>query len=121
MTSNGEILCYDPSAVTGVPEPPVPEVPLEYALQQNYPNPFNPSTTIQFSIVDPQFTTLRVYDVLGREVAVLVHEWKAPGRYQVVFDGSGLASGMYFCRLQIRDEHSAGWRIVATKKMLLTR
>ncbi len=121
VTSNGEILCYDPSAVTAVAESPVPEVPLEYALEQNYPNPFNPSTIIQFSIVDPQFTTLRVYDVLGREVAVLVHEWKAPGRYQVVFDGSGLASGMYFCRLQIRDEHGAGRRIVATKKMLLTR
>jgi len=121
VTSHGEILRYDPSAVTGAPEPPVAGVPAEYSLEQNYPNPFNPTTTIRFSIVEPQFTTLNVYDVLGREVAVLVHEWKAPGTYQVVFDGTGLASGVYYYRLQIQDERGAGWRSVAARKMVFTK
>ncbi len=77
-------------------------------LSQNYPNPFNPTTTIQFSIPSPsqgegqrvRSVTLKVYDVLGREIATLVNEQKSPGNYQVTFDGSKLTSGVYFYRLQ---------------------
>ena len=76
-----------------------PILPAGCALLQNYPNPFNPTTNIQFSIVNTQFTILKVYDVLGREVALLVNERKAPGSYTVPFDASGLASGVYFYRL----------------------
>jgi len=87
------------------------EVPSNYALGQNYPNPFNPATTIQFSIVDPQLTILKAYDILGREVAVLVNERKEPGRYEAKFDAAGLPSGVYLYRL------TAG-SFVQTHKML---
>ncbi len=73
--------------------------PAGYSLKQNFPNPFNPGTSIQFSIVDPQFITLKVYDMLGREVAVLVNEKRPAGDYMVSFDASGLASGVYIYRL----------------------
>jgi len=74
-------------------------LPGSFGLEQNYPNPFNPGTTIRFSIVDPQFTIVKVYDLLGREVAVLVDERKEPGDYDVKFDATGLASGVYIYRL----------------------
>jgi len=88
--------------------------PSGYALRQNFPNPFNPSTTIQFSIVDPQFTTLKVYDMLGREVAVLVNEKKPAGEYVVSFDASGLASGVYIYRI-------AAGGFVSSRSMVLLR
>jgi hypothetical protein len=72
-----------------------------FQLYQNYPNPFNPSTTIQFSIADPQFTILKIFDLLGREVSLLVSEKKTPGNYSVMWNAEGLASGVYFCRLQV--------------------
>jgi hypothetical protein len=91
-------------------------VPAVYSLSQNYPNPFNPSTTIQFTIPVGTYgrTSLRVYDVLGREVATLVNEVKQPGTYTVTWDGSGLASGVYLYRL-----HAGSF--VDVKKMLLVR
>jgi len=79
------------------------DVPVTYSLGQNYPNPFNPTTKIQFSIVDRQLTIVKVYDVLGSEVATLVNEVKEPGTYTVQFDGSKLASGVYLYRLQAGD------------------
>ncbi len=76
-------------------------LPESAALLQNYPNPFNPSTIIRYSIPVETYncTSLRVYDILGREVAVLVNERKPPGVYTVTFDGSRLASGVYFYTL----------------------
>jgi hypothetical protein len=88
--------------------------PSGYALRQNFPNPFNPSTTIQFSIVDPQFTTLKVYDLLGREVAMLVNEKKSAGKYVVSFDASDFASGVYIYRIV-----SGGF--VSSRSMVLLR
>lgn len=85
-----------------------------YALLQNYPNPFNPTTTIRFEVRSLGFVELKVYDVLGREVEVLVHEVKRAGRYEVKFDASGLSSGVYFCRLTTGTYTSA-------KKMLLVK
>jgi hypothetical protein len=85
-----------------------------FALEQNYPNPFNPLTTIQFTIVDRQPTILRVYDLLGREVATLVDETLAAGAYTREWDATGRPSGVYFCRLQ-----TAGY--VETKKLVLAR
>ncbi len=84
------------------------------ALFQNYPNPFNPTTNIEYRISNKELVTLKVYDILGRELAVLVDERKAPGRYIVQFDGSGLASGVYAYRLQAGS-------FVETKKLLLLR
>jgi hypothetical protein len=88
--------------------------PVAYALEQNYPNPFNPVTNIQFTIVHRQLTIVNVYDMLGRDVATLVNEVKEPGTYTVQFDGSNLASGLYFYRL------TAG-SYLATHKMILMR
>ena len=75
-------------------------VPAGYSLEQNYPNPFNPSTTINYTIGENGFVTLKVYDLLGREVAVLVNEEKGIGNYTTEFSGAGLSSGIYFYRLQ---------------------
>jgi photosystem II stability/assembly factor-like uncharacterized protein len=88
--------------------------PSEFALLQNYPNPFNPSTRILFEVPRSTFVVLKVFDVLGREVATLVNEEMRPGRYERPFDGSGLASGVYFYRLH------AG-TFVQTKKLLLMK
>ncbi len=88
--------------------------PPGFSLEQNYPNPFNPVTTIQFSIVNSQYTILNVYDMLGRKVAVLVDEHKEPGTYTVRFEGKGLASGVYFYRLEAGD-------LVEVKRMVLLR
>jgi polyhydroxybutyrate depolymerase len=91
-------------------------LPKVFALEQNYPNPFNPSTTIQFAIPVGTYgrTSLRVYDVLGREVATLVNEMKQPGTYTVQWDARGLASGVYICRLTVGE-------YVQTRKALLTK
>ena len=99
--------------------------PSSYALDQNYPNPFNPTTRIQFSIASPtsrartreagpQLTTLKVYDLLGREVATLVNEAKEPGTYIARWDASHVASGVYMYRLQVGG-------FVETKKLVLLR
>jgi len=92
----------------------IPGLPTEFALQQNYPNPFNPLTTVAFSIPEQVGVTLRVYDILGREVATLVNDTLKPGEYGAQFDASGLSSGVYFYRL------TAG-SYVAIKKMSLLR
>jgi hypothetical protein len=73
--------------------------PLKFGLAQNFPNPFNPSTTIAYQIPVDDFVTIKVYDVVGREVTSLVNENKKAGSYEVSFDGSTLSSGMYICRM----------------------
>lgn len=74
-------------------------IPEQFSLSQNYPNPFNPSTTIKFSIPETGNVMLRVFDVLGREVAVLVNEEMKPGNYEAAFTGVDLTSGIYFYSL----------------------
>jgi hypothetical protein len=76
------------------------EIPNVYSLSQNYPNPFNPVTQIKFGIPKQGFVTLKVYDILGREVAQLVNTVKAAGTYVIDFDASKLASGTYFYRIE---------------------
>ena len=86
--------------VTGVPNP---EQTLTYSLSQNYPNPFNPTTIISYTIAKESFVTLKMYDILGKEVAVLVNNRKTPGNYQVEFDTrdySNLSSGLYFYKIE---------------------
>ena len=73
--------------------------PKEFALEQNYPNPFNPTTAISYQLSANSFTTLKIYDVIGREVATLVNEVKEAGTYTAQFDGARLSSGIYFARL----------------------
>jgi hypothetical protein len=86
------------AAVTNISE--IPVSPINYKLYQNYPNPFNPSTTIEFSIPKTEFVTLRIYNLLGQEVAALVSEKLTPGNYKYTWDASGFVSGMYYYRLR---------------------
>jgi hypothetical protein len=99
---------------TGIGEHPLNSVPMEYSLSQNYPNPFNPSTTIKFELPKPARVRLSVYDILGREVSVLVNEKRDAGVHEVKFDAAGLASGVYFYMLQAGD-------FIQTRKMFLIR
>ena len=90
------------------------ELPKDFQLSQNYPNPFNPSTKIKFSIPKSSYTKLIIYDLLGREVAILVNEELKPGTYEAVWDAENFASGIYFIRLSAGD-------YTETKKMVLIR
>lgn len=86
----------------------------DYSLAQNYPNPFNPSTTINYQIPTTSFVTLKVYDMLGNEVAILVDEEKPAGNYKIDFDGSKLATGIYFYSLRANN-------FVQNRKMILLK
>jgi serine protease AprX len=95
-------------------------IPETYGLKQNFPNPFNPATTIGFDISGPEASQVRlgVYDILGREVALLVNEPLAPGHYQRTFDATGLASGVYLYRLEASNAQRA---FAETKKLVVLR
>lgn len=93
-------------------------LPLTYYLSDNYPNPFNPSTTIEFSLPEPSFVRLAVYNVIGQEVASLISEDKPAGTHAVTWDASGYPSGAYFYRLEI---HSPKGEFTQTKKMLFIK
>lgn len=77
----------------------MPDIPSESRLDQNYPNPFNPSTVISFSLAKSGFTTLKIYDILGREVSTLLNENMSSGAHNISFDGSNLSSGIYIYQL----------------------
>ena len=89
-------------------------VPEGFSLRQNYPNPFNPTTHLEFGISELGFVTLKVYDIAGKEVAVLVNEMKNAGSYTVTFDASGFSSGIYFYTINTGN-------FIQTKKMTLLK
>ncbi len=89
-------------------------LPTEFLLYQNYPNPFNPSTTIQFAVPKTSNVTIKIYDVIGRQVAMLVDEEYQPGQFKVIFEAGQLASGIYIYRIQAGDFRKA-------KKFLLLK
>ena len=89
-------------------------IPEEFKLEQNYPNPFNPNTTIEYSIPEASFVQLKVYDVLGNEVATLVNEELSQGFYKAVFSDSNLASGLYIARI-IADNYSQSIKMSLVK------
>jgi photosystem II stability/assembly factor-like uncharacterized protein len=95
--------------------------PKHFNLSQNYPNPFNPATNIGFTISDFRFVSLKVYDVLGNEIATLVNEEKPAGEYEVTFDGTNLPSGIYFYQLKAGPSTSSGQFYIETKKMVLMK
>jgi hypothetical protein len=120
---------YLDALVTGVGETPFADqtAPKVFALEQNYPNPFNPSTTIKYTVggagdlgLGTSRTKLVVYDLLGRQVQVLVDEQQQPGNYEVTFDGAGLASGVYIYRMTARLPSQAG-SFVQMRKMILVK
>ncbi|NWF90882.1 MAG: T9SS type A sorting domain-containing protein [Ignavibacteriaceae bacterium] len=96
------------------------KLPTKFSLEQNYPNPFNPSTKIKYAI--PLFgrdergglVTMKVYDILGKEVVTLVNEYKQTGKYEVEFDAEKLSSGVYFYTLSI-DEYLASQKMILLK------
>jgi len=90
------------------------KLPKEFALFNNYPNPFNPTTTINYSIKQDGLVSLKVYDILGKEVATLVNENKPPGKHSVKFNASNLPSGIYFYRI-------VSGNFSATKKLILLK
>ncbi len=111
--NNGTIFRFGTSSTNNIIN--YNDVIAEYSLQQNYPNPFNPTTTIKYSIpTGNNFVSLKVYDILGNEVATLINEGKPAGEYKVNFNASKLASGIYFYQLK------AG-TFVRTKKMILLK
>lgn len=75
-------------------------IPSDFVLGQNYPNPFNPTTTIKYQLREDGFVTIKVFNVLGKEIATLVNREQSAGNQEVKFDGSKLASGIYFYRMQ---------------------
>ena len=89
-------------------------LPNTFSLEQNYPNPFNPSTVIKYGVPVESHVSLTVFDMLGKEVSVLVNERKNAGVHQVTFDASRLSSGVYLYRLQAGD-------FVATKKLIFLK
>jgi hypothetical protein len=96
-------------------------IPDKIYLSQNYPNPFNPKTIIGFQIDKSGFTNLTVYDILGKSVVTLVNEDLTPGNYKAEFDGTGLASGLYFYRLEVRQAGSVTGDFIETKKFVLLK
>lgn len=111
-TSNGlyRAKLYNPVGIEEVNS----AIPWEFSLEQNYPNPFNPVTTIKYSIPQNQLVTLKIFDLLGREIMSLVNDDKSPGKYSVNFDGSSFASGIYFYRMQAGN-------FIDTKKFILIK
>jgi len=113
--ANGDdgLIAYAYSGYTGINENNT-HMPKELVLHQNYPNPFNPSTRIKFQIPNTQFTTLKVYDTLGKEVSTIVSNKLNQGNHTYTFDGRNLASGIYYYQLV-----AGAYREV--KKMILLR
>jgi hypothetical protein len=114
--SNPDIGAYESplDKPTKVQDLPTTEFPKTYFLAQNYPNPFNPSTTIEFALPKSAFVTLKVYNLLGEEVATLVAEQRDAGIHKFNWDARGLASGVYLYRLEAGE-------YVETKKLILMR
>ena len=88
--------------------------PTDFELRQNYPNPFNPTTSINYSLNKKSYVELKVYNVLGAEVATLVNETKNAGSYKVSFDATNLSSGVYFYQLKSGDQ-------TITRKMMVMK
>ena len=109
----GKIYIYSYGFPDGVDEEYL-NPPVHFKLEQNYPNPFNPETTIGFEITERSLVTLKIFDILGREIATLINEDKFPGNYTVRWNAAGMSSGVYFYRLKTKSS-------VLQKKMILTK
>ena len=111
-TSDGAIFKVLPSEVTSTEG--ISELPTEFKLNQNYPNPFNPSTTIEFSIKTTGNYSVKIFNILGEQVANIANKAYAPGNYKVTFEAGLLSSGMYIYQL-------SGNNVNITKKMMLMK
>lgn len=115
---NGYISRCDDSVLVGLP---INEIPLKFSVY-NYPNPFNPSTQIRYSLPKNEFVTIRIYDLLGREIAVLVNrKFRTAGYYSVEFDGTDYSSGVYFFVIEAGKTETSAFDYRESKKMLLVK
>jgi hypothetical protein len=114
LTSQETFAFHTPDVVIGINETLLSPIPTEFRLEQNHPNPFNPATKIRYQLPQRAKVNLKIYDLMGHEVAVLVDEEKPPGKFEVVWQPESLGSGVYFYRLQAGD-------FVQVKKTVLTR
>jgi hypothetical protein len=101
------------ASMTYTPPPPANPV-TDYILYHNYPNPFNPTTTIRYELPQDGVVTIKIYDILGQEVATILNEFKKADRYEIEFNSIGLASGVYIYRMKVNE-------FIASKKMILLR
>jgi len=121
--SSGKIIGSDISGglfVIKIGSPPLgitnnQNIPSSFSLSQNYPNPFNPSTTIEYSIPKASYVTLKVFDVLGKQVALIADEFKQAGNYKVNYDAGRLSSGVYYYTIHTDNG------FVDSKKMMLVK
>ena len=90
------------------------QLPLQFKLSQNYPNPFNPNTNIKYSLSEPSYVTLEIYNILGQKTATLVDEYRDAGSHTVIWQANDVSSGMYFYRIRAGD-------YIESKKMLLLK
>jgi hypothetical protein len=97
------------------------ELPQQFELSQNYPNPFNPLTVISYRLPVAGFVILKVYDILGREVAALVDQEMPPGVHQVTWDGAEVSTGVYFYRLQVNPGGGGPALFTETKRLVVLR
>jgi hypothetical protein len=104
----------DPITFTQVTDIARPDLPTEFSISQNYPSWFNPTTTLRYHLPVAGRVSVSVYDLLGREAAMLVNEEKEAGSHEVTFNAGGLAGGVYFCRLQAGS-------VVTTRRLVLLR
>ena len=117
--ANAIVLTFPEDTVVSITQNPI--TVNEFSLKQNYPNPFNPTTTIEYTIAPANYSSgetsvvkLKIYDVLGNEIAILVDKEKPAGKYRVEFNASGLPSGIYFYQLNTGN-------YTETKKMILIK
>lgn len=108
------------SVLTGIYNK-APGIPSSYSLSQNYPNPFNPVTTINFSVYKTSFVIIKVFDILGNEVAALVNEIKHAGNYSKEFNAANLSSGVYFYRMYAVPSSGSGKAFIETRKLILVK
>ena len=112
---SNSIYWYENLIITGINnDEDISPLPYQFILSQNYPNPFNPTTKISYHLSEQGFVSLKVYNVLGSEIISLVNEEKQAGVYELNFDGSQLASGIYYCRL-ITNTHSSSIKMLLLK------
>ncbi|MAT58706.1 MAG: hypothetical protein CMF23_12110 [Ignavibacteriae bacterium] len=99
-TETGGVYRIKVDQITNIEDDYLNNIPINFSLSQNYPNPFNPTTSIEYSVPSSEYVSLKVYDILGNEVAQLVNESKNAGKYEVKFDASNLTSGIYIYKIQ---------------------
>ncbi len=122
VTSDGEILAYNPLVTSVKGGPPGENIPRQYSLSQNYPNPFNPTTSIVYALPTSSKVVLKIFDIVGREVFTLVNTDQPAGTYTVSFDGTNLASGIYLYRLFASGSVSGSkQQFTETRKLVLVK